>query len=374
MTLVRGRLVLPDEISPGWVRIRGATIAEVGLGEPPPQPAGVEVLDVGDDLVLPGLVDVHCHGGSGHSFDLGIDSALAAAEFHWRAGTTSLLASLGTTSHSTLLDQVRALTPAVTDGQFIGVHLEGPYLSPVRCGAHPVELLKLPDWAELSEVLAAAPGSVSMVTIAAELPGAIGVIEALARAGVVVGLGHTDATGEQTRAGIEAGARIGTHLFNGMRPIHHREGGPAVALMADERVGCELICDGHHVSAEVCSFTYRSVGRDRLILITDACPAAGMPDGRYRLGNEDIVASGGAIHTADGRSLCGSALTLMAAVRFAVSCGIPLVDAVRAASYNPARAMGALDRGELAAGMRADLVLTDPDLALRRVLRGGRWL
>lgn len=374
MTLIRGNLVLPDHVAPGWVLVRNGIIADVGIGPAPLSLTDDEIVDVTDGLVLPGLVDSHCHGGGGHAFDLGSGSARAAAGFHASAGSTSVVASLGSAGRPEMLEQVRALCPAVADGDLLGIHLEGPFLSPARRGGHREEFLRDPDWAEVAECLHVADGRVLMVTIAPELPGAFGVIEALQRAGVRVALGHTDATAAQTRAGIDAGATVATHLFNGMRPIHHREGGPAVALMDDERVDCELICDGHHVSPEVCSFAFRAVGRDRLILITDACPPAGMPDGSYVLGTEDIVLAGGAIRTADGRSLCGSALTLLEAVRLATSWGLPLVDAVRAASLNPARALGLLDRGSISTGLRADLVVTDPDLALRRVMRSGAWL
>lgn len=373
MTLITGALVLAEHVTAGWVLVRGSTIADIGIGQPPMSLADDEPVDVGDCLVMPGLVDTHCHGGGGHSFDLGSDSAAAAAAFHFSAGSTSVMASLGSTSHRELLAQVQALAPAVAEGTLVGIHLEGPYFSPARRGGHPEQYLRLPDWSEVAEILVAAQGTVSMVTIAPELEGAVEVIEQLSRAGVIVAIGHTDATSAQTKVGIEAGATVGTHLFNGMRPIHHREGGPAVALLQDPRVRCELICDGHHVSAEVCSLAYRALGRDRLVLITDACTAAGMPDGRYVLGIEDIVLSDGAVHTADGRSLCGSALTLIEAVRFA-SCGLPLAEAVRAASLTPARGLGLSDRGELAAGLRADLLIADRSLAVRRVMRAGQWL
>ena len=374
MTLILGSLVLPEQVAPGWVLVRDGIFADLGFGQAPSSLTDDEIVDATDCLVLPGLVDIHCHGGGGHSFDLGIDSARAAAAFHAQAGSTSVMASLGTTTPARLLDQVEALGPLVAQGVVLGLHLEGPFLSAARRGGHPEELLRAPDRKEVAEVLQAALGRVSMVTIAPELDGALEVIEQCTGAGVTVALGHTDASAGQTRAGIDAGATVATHLFNGMRPIHHREGGPAVALMDDDRVSCELICDGHHVSAEVCSLAFRALGRDRLILITDACTAAGMPDGSYVLGTETIVLSGGEVRTADGRSLCGSALTLIEAVRLATSWGLPLVDAVRAASLNPARALGLVDRGSLSEGTRADIVITDQALGVRRVMRGGRWL
>ncbi len=362
MTVIAGLLVLPAGLVRGWLRVSGGLIAEVGHGDPPRQP---EVAAAG--YVLPGLVDIHCHGGNGGSFDLSADPAA----FHLRHGTTAVMASLGTTTRDALLHQVRALSPAVADGTVIGVHLEGPYLSHARCGAHPPHLLREPDWAELAEVLAA--GGVRMVTLAPELPRALAMIERLARQGITVAIGHTDASHAQTQAGIDAGATIATHLFNGMRPIHHRDGGPVPALLSDQRVWCELICDGHHLSPEICRFAFHHAGPERTILITDACTAAGMPDGSYLLGGEPITLTDGAVRTADGRSLAGSALTLIAAVRFAVSCGIPLPDAVRAATANPAAAIGLTDRGSLATGLRADIIITDKNLHLTQVMRSGTW-
>lgn len=374
MILILGRLVLTEHVAPGWIRIVNGVIADVGIGPPPIDLTGHEVVDVQDSLVLPGLVDIHCHGGGGHSFDLGAEAAMATAAFHARAGSTSVVASLGSASRVQMLDQVHSLAPLVGNGDLLGIHLEGPFLSPARRGGHRAEFLRHPDWDEVAEAVLVADDAVVMVTLAPELPGAIEVIDRLRRAGVNVALGHTDATVAQTRAGIDAGATVATHLFNGMRPIHHREGGPAVALIDDDRVSCELICDGHHVSPAVCSMAFRALGRDRIILITDACTAAGMPDGSYLLGSEEIVLCDGEVRTADGRSLCGSALTLIESVRLATSWGLPLVDAVRAASFNPARALGCADRGSLTAGSRADLVLTDQALAVGRVMRGGRWI
>lgn len=212
-----------------------------------------------------------------------------------------------------------------------------------------------------------------MVTLAPERPHALSAIEHLRSHDVTVALGHSDATYAEAAAGIAAGATVATHLFNGMRPIHHRDGGVAVACLDDPRVTCELICDGHHVSAEMVRLAFAAAA-GRVALITDACVAAGMPDGPYRVGTEPVIVSGGKVRTADGRSLAGSGLTLMAAVRNAVGFGIPLADAVTAASLTPATALGLTDRGVLRAGCRADIVVADRELNVRSVLRSGRPL
>ncbi|GIH05577.1 N-acetylglucosamine-6-phosphate deacetylase [Rhizocola hellebori] len=366
MNVIAGTLVLPDAVTEGWVQVSDGLITQVGTGAAPQPPTLVT-----DGYVMPGLVDMHCHGGGGSSFDRGAEAAEAVARFHLAHGTTSIMASLSTTTRERLLSQVKALAPIVGQSTLVGMHLEGPFLSELRCGAHPPHLLRDPDWEEIAEVLAAGEGAVRMLTIAPELPYALEVVDWLTREQVIVAIGHTDATFAETQAAIGAGATVATHLFNGMRPIHHREGGPVTALLGDERVWCELICDGHHLSPEVCRLAFRAAGNHRAVLITDACTAAGMPDGPYVLGGESIVLAHGAVHTADGRSLAGSALTLLAAVRFAVSCGIPLPDAVRAASANPADALGLPDRGRLAPGLRADLLLTDRTLHPTQVMRGG---
>lgn len=357
MTLLEGNLVLPQGISPGWVRIDGGSIVDVGF-DPAPQ----------TDYILPGLVDMHCHGGGGGAFEVSAESARTAAEFHAAHGSTTVMASLGSTSHEALLEQVRTLAPLVEQGILAGVHLEGPYLSQARRGAHGLDQVRAPDPVELEAVLKAAGGTVRMVTIAPELPGATPMIAELAGRGVTVALGHTDATHAEALTGIDAGAAVATHLFNGMRPIHHRDGGVAVACLQDGRVVCELICDGHHVAPEMVRLAFGSAA-GRIALITDACVAAGMPDGSYRVGTEPVRVAAGEVRTADGRSLAGSGLTLLEGIRRAVAFGVPLAEAVRAASLTPATTLGRHDRGALAIGRRADILVTDGDLNLKRVLR-----
>ncbi|MEV0461305.1 N-acetylglucosamine-6-phosphate deacetylase, partial [Catellatospora methionotrophica] len=314
-TVLSGTLVLPDGPLDGWLRIEDGLITDLGSGTV----AGAQHTD---GYLLPGLVDMHCHGGGGGAFEVGETAARRAAAFHAAHGTTTVMASLGSTTHPALLDQVRALAPLVRDRTIAGVHLEGPYLSTTRRGAHSLDHVRTPDSRELAEVLAV--GGVRMVTVAPELPGAAEMIAGLP---CVAALGHTDATYAQATAGIAAGATVATHLFNGMRPVHHRDGGVAVACLEDERVTCELICDGHHVSPEMVRLAFRAAP-GRVALITDACVAAGMPDGDYRVGTEPVRVVAGEVRTTDGRSLAGSGLTLLAAVANAVRFGIALADAV----------------------------------------------
>lgn len=368
--LTAARVAGPDRVhAPGWVRCEGVEVVGVGAGDPP-APAD---LDLGDVLVAPGFVDAHCHGGGGTSFQDGVDAARAVAGVHLRHGTTSVVASLVTDTHERQLSAVRDLAPLVRGGVLAGLHLEGPWLAPEHRGAHDPRLLATPSVADARELVAAADGALRMVTIAPELPGASDVIAALVEAGVVAAIGHTGATWEQTTLALAAGATVGTHLFNGMRPVHHREPGPVIALLNSEAF-VEVIADGVHLHP---SITRRVLADapDRAVLITDAMAAAGMSDGDYGLGPLRVEVRDGVARLAGGGSIAGSTLTMDAALRHAVlTAGVPLLDAVRAATATPARMLGLADVGELREGARADLVVLDDDLRVRRVMRSGAWL
>ncbi|GGK82340.1 N-acetylglucosamine-6-phosphate deacetylase [Mangrovihabitans endophyticus] len=365
MTRVSGRIVRPGTVIEGHVDVDGPTIAAVTAG-----PADSA------DFVLPGFVDLHCHGGGGHRFTTGDpDQARAAADFHLRHGTTTVLASLVSSPYALMRDATRAYVPLVSEGVLAGVHYEGPYLSHTRCGAQNPEFLRDPAPDELTELIDLSAGTLRMVTLAPELPGALAAVEQLTRSGVLAALGHTDATYEQTLAGVAAGATVGTHLFNGMRPPHHREPGPVIALLDSAPVLCELIADGIHLHPGMLRFAARAAGPDRSALVTDAMDAAGMPDGRYDLGGQGVeVTDRVARLTRDG-SIAGSTLTMDAALRNAVGAGIPLEDAAAMAATTPARALGLRGQvGAIEAGLRADLVVLGPDLSVKRVMRRGAWI
>ena len=369
MTIVTGRLIgaegiagtdgmaSTEGIARQWLRVDGDRMTDVASG-PAPGRRGEEVVDVGDGFVLPGLVDGHCHGGAGAGFADGPDAARRAADFHHRGGSTTVIASLVSAGPTPLRAAVRDLAPLVDDTTIDGIHLEGPYLSAARRGAHPAQALRHPDPDEMRRLLNAGKDTITTVTIAPELPDALELIETLTRRGVRIGIGHTDADAAETRAAIGAGASIATHLFNGMPPIHHRAGGPVVALIADPRVTCELICDGQHLSAEIVRWLWGLLGPNRIMLVSDASPAAGMPDGRYQLGGTSVELHRSVVRTADGTSLAGSSITLLEAVRWCVGIGIGIGEAVHAASTSPARTLGFADRGRLAPGCRADIPST----------------
>ncbi len=329
--------------------------------------------------VVPGFVDTHLHGGGGANFSAAShDETATAVAFHRRHGTTALVASLVTAGPADLLRQVGELADDVRAGLLDGIHLEGPWLSAVRCGAHQPSLMRDPDPAEIDHVLQEGAGAIRMVTIAPERDGALAAIGRIVDAGVVAAVGHTEATYDQTRAAIDAGATVGTHLFNAMRPINTREPGPVIALLEDPRVTVELITDGVHVDPALYRHVCRTAGPDRVSLVTDAMAAAGMPDGRYWLGPLAVDVVGGVARVAETPTIAGSTATMDHQFRFAVHhSGLPrdeaLMAAVRQASINPARALSRPCTG-LVPGASADLVVLDSDLAVTGVLRHGSWV
>ncbi len=369
-TILTGRELL----RPGWIEVSGGTVAGVGAGSAP-QSADT---DLGAVTVVPGFVDTHVHGGGGANFSTAstADTATAAA-LHRRHGTTTLVASLVTADPAELLRQVRGLADHTRAGVIAGIHLEGPWLSTVRCGAHQPSLMRDPDIAEIDRVLEAGDGAIRMVTLAPERDGALAAIERIVGRGVVVAVGHTEATYEQTRAAIATGATVATHLFNAMRPINTREPGPVIALLEDPRVTVELITDGVHVDPALYRHVAHSAGPDRVSLITDAMAATGKADGVYRLGPVEVDVVGGVARVAGTDTIAGSTATMDRVFRFAVAhSGLPrdeaLTRAVRQASINPARALG-LPCAGLAPGEVADMVVLDADLAVTGVLHRGAW-
>ena len=387
---------LPD----GVLTVEAGVITDVGpaTGRSAPPSAGV---------ILPGLIDIHCHGGGGHSFST-VDpaEALAAAGYHASRGTTGVVASLVTAEPADMLRQVRALAPLVAAGHLLGIHLEGPFLSPARRGAHAPGLLRDPDPALAEDLLQAGGGAIKIVTLAPERSGAAAVARMLRAAGVVVAFGHTDADFfVMARALAESGsAALVTHLANAMPPLLHRAAGPiaaSLAAAARDEASVELIADGVHVDAGFTRLVFSAAAPGRVVLVTDAMAAAGMPDGVYQLGPLRVRVAGGVARLAPdgadtddadpgGGSIAGGTSNLLRVVATAVAAGVPLADAVRAASATPARVLGVLagasgasgalgasvaaGRGGLEPGMAADLVVADEDLTVRRVMRAGRWL
>ena len=321
--------------------------------------------------MLPGFVDAHVHGALGTDFGaLGSDPG-PAVEHHARHGSTTLVASIATAEPRTTCDRLRELAPLVRDGALAGLHLEGPFLAAGRRGAHDPALLRAPDRAAVDELLSAADGALAVVTLAPELPGALDAVRHLTDAGVVVAIGHTEASAEVVGAAAEAGATLVTHLFNGMPPLHHREPGPVGAALADPRLSVELIGDGHHV-ADLALDAARAAARGRTLLVSDAMAATGLGDGRYRLAGSDVVVTGGVAMLADGSSLAGSTTPVGGAAQRLLDRGADPAQVVALTRTAPARVLG-LSPEPLGPGSAADLVVVERS-RITRTMRKGAWL
>lgn len=401
--VLRGRVVAPGRvIEDGVVVVDGERLAWVGAAADAPTGVVVPPAEADPRTYLPGLVDIHCHGGGGESFPDSPDVATArrAAAEHLRHGTTSLVASLVTADEATLLARTATLAELADAGDLAGIHLEGPYLSPARCGAQDPAYMTdgRPD--AVRRIAEAGRGWFATMTVAPDVAGVTGpggVAEALVAAGALPSFGHTDATEEvmaealaQARAHMRAstGARSTrptvTHLFNGMAPWHHRIPGPVPAALAAAARGdavVELVADGVHMAPGTIRAVFSLVGAANVALVTDAMAAAGMPDGRYVLGPADVVVRDGVARLApepgapfESGAIAGGTAHLLDVLRTTVAAGVDLVDAVTAATATPAAVLGRTDVGALAPGLRADVLEVDGDMRPLRVMRAGDWL
>ncbi|GAB2617743.1 N-acetylglucosamine-6-phosphate deacetylase [Pseudactinotalea suaedae] len=377
-----GVVVVDDDGVIAWVGDAASAVA-AGWGD-----AVAAVPAAPERLVLPGLVDLHNHGGGGASLPdaRSLDEVRTAVAEHGAHGTRHVVASLVTASPEVLRERVALLAEAADEGRIAGIHLEGPFLSTVRCGAQDPDLIIDGDAALTRELLAIGRGHVATMTVAPETPGLLGpggVLEALVEGGALPSWGHTDADATTMRTAVEAGvaalaahgeaARSAratvTHLCNGMPPMHHRAPGPvptALAMAAQGQLVVELVGDGTHLAPEFVREVFELVGAANVALVTDAMAAAGMPDGLYQLGTQRVSVDDGVARLADGGSIAGGTAHLLDVVRTTVAAGVPLHDAVRSASLVPAEVIGhrGVGRafGAIRAGYQADLVLTDLDL------------
>ena len=382
------RVLTPlEEIRDAMIVVDGARIAAVGRRGAIALPRGATEFSAGTGTtVIPGFVDVHIHGAGGHDVMEGTDEAFdAVTATVARHGTTSIVATTVTASPDETCHSVsaiartakRGLTPSGSSAaraEILGVHFEGPFISAARRGVHPAEWIAAPSVALLERFLDAAGDAARILTLAPELPGALELVSAARRSGLVAAIGHTDASYAEAEAAIAAGVRHAAHVFNAMRPFSHRETGVLGAVLTSREVTAELIADGVHVDDAAIRLLLAAKGIDRVVLVSDGTAATGMPDGRYRLGSFEVNVSGGVCRNAEGK-LAGSTLTLDRAVRHAVNLGVSLSDAVRMATLNPATVLGLEARkGILAAGADADLVLLDAQLRVAGAMtRGAGW-
>ncbi len=365
MTRVRARrLVTRQQVyEPGLLVVEQERVVSAGPWDGQP-------VDVETGTLVPGLVDVHGHGGGGASYAHDPQTAVAA---HRGAGSTTLVASTVTETLDDLEQQIGLLAPLVRSGELAGIHLEGPWLAEEFHGAHPVPLLRDPLAADVARMLDAGAGTVRMVTLAPERTGGLDAVRQLAEAGVVAAVGHTSADYGTTQAAVAAGATGATHLFNAMRPIHHRSPGPSLALMSEPSVWLELVVDGVHLHPEIVRYVATTYP-ERVVLVTDAMAAAGAADGDYLLGTLAVTVRDQVARIAGTDTIAGSTLTLARALRNAITYGVSWLTAVAAATWQPAAYLGLSEVGDLAPGFWADAVELSEDWTVSRVLYRGSWL
>lgn len=370
--IVNGKIILPGEIVEGRALLFDEKI--VGIVSPD-EIGSAEVIDAKGGFVSPGLIDIHIHGYLGEDVSDGSEEGLLKmAEGIVKNGVTAWLPTTMTVSYDELrraFDAVRKLSHRENNprgAQMLGVNAEGPFINPSKKGAQAVEHIRPAD----ANFLIENSDIIRLFTIAPEMPGALDCIrEVTAKTNLRVSMGHTAANYEEAKAGIEAGVRHATHLFNAMTPLNHRDPGVVGAALADDRVMTEMIADTFHISADLFGLVAKVKG-DNLILITDCTRAGGLADGEYTLGGQPIYVKGIECRLKDG-TIAGSVLRLNNAVRnVRAHTSLPLEQIVRMASLNPARAIGVADKkGSLEAGKDADIVITDADFQVERTIIAG---
>ncbi|MFB0557693.1 MAG: N-acetylglucosamine-6-phosphate deacetylase [Candidatus Bathyarchaeia archaeon] len=373
--VIKGAVVTPKElISRGQVSVEGGKIVYVGPEEPD---VSGQVLDFKDCFVVPGLIDLHVHGGGGYDVMGGSEGNLDGLSMFLAAGgVTSFFATTYSAPQEDLLESARRAREAATEGtegaNVLGLHVEGPYINPKMVGAQDEDHIRPPSTDELEEIHRAAGGVLRIVTLAPEVEGALEAVEWLRYRGVIPSAGHTDATYEKMIEGVDAGISHVAHLFNRMRPLHHREPGAVGAALLDERVSVELIADGVHLHPSVLRLAAKSKGSRRTALVSDGIAPTGLPDGEYRFGKEKVRVERGRCVLGSG-VLAGSAIRLCDAVRNTVDAGFPITESVEMASTTPAGIIGVDDyKGRLAEEMDADLTVMSRDFSVLLTLVGGR--
>ena len=370
--LTGGSVLWPDgRLAPGSLVLAGQSIEALLPADHPLDDARDQLVDVSGCIVAPGFVDGHVHGGMGTNFmSADATSAVRVSSYLAAGGVTSCVGATASVELERMEQSLRGL--AMLQGRLpeqgidlLGTHLEGPFLSPEYPGVQRRDRLRHFESDALERLLSAAAGSLRIVTLAPELPGGLAAVRRLVDRGVIVSIGHTGATYEQTRDALEAGATRATHTFNGFAPMHQRQPGPLPALLSDDRVHCELVADGVHVAPGMIRFLVDVVGPDRITLVSDGTDVAGLPDGPHRRWEgTDVVVSDGRALTPSG-TVAGSVSRLVDMVRVAVhDAGVPLADALRMASSNAARSLGLTDRGVLEPGTRADVAVLDSALTV----------
>lgn len=375
MIFINGRCLIGRDIQESAVRIDERRIREIGRDLRPAP--GEEVIDLAGNYLVPGFVDIHVHGARGRdTMDTAADAFAAICDYHASGGTTSLLLTTASAPIEQITWVIEAVGAARHDS-IAGVHVEGPFISKEKAGAQRPEFICDPDMMAV-DWLAKHSNVVRRVTLAPELPGAFAATSVFAAAGISVSGGHSNAWDEEARGAFECGMRSVTHTFNCMSSARRRGVERVAGLLefalSEPEIVCELIADGHHVSDTLIRMLYRAKGPDGICLVTDATAGAGLPDGtKFSLAGRECVVRGGVCLLADGSALAGSAARMIDLVRVMRGrIGLPLAEAVKMASANPAGVIGLNDRGVIEAGKRADLVVLSSELEVMRTFVAGR--
>lgn len=333
-----------------------------------------EILDFGDNLILPGFIDVHTHGAMGADTMDATDEAMQTMKKHMASrGVTAFLPTTVTVPTEAILKSAHAAKRNENGegAQIIGLHLEGPYFSPQNVGAQNPAYIRTPDKNDIDKIVNEIPGFIRMMSLAPEVEGAEDAIRYLKEKGVVAAMGHTKADYETAVRAIQSGVTEATHLFNCMTGLTHRAPGVVGAALEAPTVFAELICDGVHVSPAAAKVAIRAKGTDKIVLISDSIRAAGMPDGEYELGGVPVIVESGTARTPGG-NLAGSTSDILACVKNVISWGFTLSEAVQMASANPAAAIGETGKGKIETGYDADFTVLTPSLALKATIVGGK--
>lgn len=355
------------------IGIENGRIAYIGNEE------NIEPIFETDGIVVPGFIDEHIHGAGGaDAMDGTVEALQTISEFLAREGTTGFLATTMTQSPENITNALKAVKKVREKGEYkgtevLGVHLEGPFISPKHVGAQPLEYVATPD-AELFDKYNEASGnSIKIVTLAPEVEGGLGLVKHLSNIGVVASVGHTGGKYADVVNAVAAGATNVTHTYNAQTGLHHREAGVVGAAMLLDELNCEMICDTIHVSVPAIKLVIKNKPHDKYTLITDAMRAKGMPDGKSELGGQDVFVNNGEARLADG-TLAGSVLKMNVAVKNLVEkAGVPFTDAIDFATYNPAKNIGVLnERGTIEVGKRADLTVLSSDFEVLYTLVNGK--
>lgn len=378
IAFVGGKVVTPFRcIEPATIIIDGKKIFELGKVNEVRITPGTKVIDTSGMIISPGFVDLLCHGGAGKGFaDEDGDALDIISNYYYKHGTTTMLAGLYSKPFQMLINDIRRIVQYIeskNETNIFGIHMEGPYINPKLKGAMNEKYLWKPDLNSWLNLRDAARGYIKIMTIAPELPGALEIMRTAAQDRIVLSIGHSEATYEEIEAAIDNGASHVTHIFNAMRPLHHRNPSVVTAAFLRDELKIELISDGIHVHPIVMKLIYKLKGARGINLITDAIKASGMPDGEYEFADQKVIVKNKKAYLENG-TLAGSTLTMEEAVRvMAQDVGVPLTDAIRMASLNGTKVLGIQRiKGILAAGMDADIIVMDQNFHIHVTMKEGK--